>query len=435
MKDRRSCLHDVIPRAGGESIHTFAQASAWIPRINRGMTIFVCSLLFVTSGLNAAPPAPPQKTQSLEILQNKIEEEKAQQAKLSKQAKEAEKEIAAGKSKIIDLTANIRKNEDAQRALEKNVQELTTQEESLAKKLELDRGSMATTILGLERMRRVPPELLIVRPGAPLETAQTAMLLGNLLPALNQRAQKLSEDIEKLHQVQTKLADDRKSLLVTKADLDKQNSELSKMMAAREKEFKTANSAYRASASRAEQYAVEAKSLAELVARIEEDNKRTATLARDRADEERPAPAPRKKSSSGGKKAIKGLGKAIWPVNGRTIAQFGDQDEMGGAIKGIKIDTSAKAVVVTPLAGTVKYAGTFRNYGQLVIVEHNNGYHSLLAGLSRADVATGQSLNGGEPLGYMPGSSSQNGPLTLYYELRHDGEAIDPSNLFSELKS
>ncbi len=434
MRDRHSYLHDVIPRAGGESIHRFAQASPWVSRVTRGMTIFVCSLWLVTGSMNAAPPAPPQKTQSLEILQNKIEEEKAQQEKLSKQAKEAEKEIAAGKTKIIDLSANIRKNEDAQRDLEKNVQELTTQEDELVKKLELDRGSMATTILGLERMRRVPPELLIVRPGAPLETAQTAMLLGNLLPALSQRAQKLSEDIEKLHQVQTKLADDRKALLATKADLDKQNAELSKMMATREKEFKSANSAYRASASRAEQYAAEAQSLSELVARIEADNKRTAALAREHSPEERPAPAPRKKTSSGSK-AIKGLGKAIWPVSGRTIAQFGDQDEMGGTIKGIKIGASAKSIVVTPLAGTVKYAGTFRNYGQLVIVEHNNGYHSLLAGLSRADVATGQSLNGGEPLGYMPGSSSQSGPLTLYYELRHDGEAIDPSNLFSELKS
>lgn len=417
MKDRHSYRHDVIAR------------------INRGMTIFVFSLLLMTGAVHAAPPAPPQKTQSLEILQNKIEEEKARQAQLSKQAKDAEKDIAAGKTKIVDLSANIRKNEDAQRALEKNVQELVAQEESLTHKLEQDRGSMATTILGLERMRRVPPELLIVRPGAPLETAQTAMLLGNLLPALNRRAQKLSEDIEKLHQVQTKLADDRKALLATKADLEKQNAELAKMMAAREKEFKTAHSAYRASASRAEQYAAEAKSLAELVARIEEDNKRTTSLARERADEERPAPnKPRKKIASGGK-ALKGLGRAIWPVSGRTIAQFGDQDEMGGAVRGIKIGASAKSIVVTPLAGTVKYAGTFRNYGQLVIVEHNNGYHSLLAGLSRADVAIGQNLSGGEPLGYMPGSSSQNGPLTLYYELRHDGEAIDPSNLFSELKS
>lgn len=395
--------------------------------------LYVIATLLIAGAARAEPPVPPQKTQSLEILQGKIEDEKARQAQLSKQAKDAEKEIAAAKARIVDLAADVRKNEDAQRALEKNVQALSAQEKELAQRLERDRGSMAATVLGLERMRRVPPELLIVRPGAPLETAQTAMLLGNLLPALDQRAQKLTGDIEKLHQVQTQLAEDQKKLLATKADLERQNAELSKMMSAREKEFKGAHSAYRASASRAAQYAAEAQSLSELVARIEEDNRRTAALAPERTAEQ-PAPKPRKRGAPG-RKALKGLGKAIWPVSGRTIAQFGDQDELGGAIKGIKIGAAAKSIVVTPLAGTVKYAGTFRNYGQLVIVEHDNGYHSLLAGLSRADVATGQTLNGGEPLGYMPGSSSQSGPLTLYYELRHDGEAIDPSNLFSELKS
>ncbi len=393
--------------------------------------LFFIVVLLVAGPVRAEPPVPPQKTQSLEILQDKIATEKASQEKLSRQAKEAEKEIAAGKTKIVDLSTHIRKNEDAQRALEKNIQELTAQEEDLAQKLERDRGSIAATILGLERMRRVPPELLIVRPGAPLETAQTALLLGNMLPALDRRTQKLSADIESLHQVRTQLASDRKKLLATKADLDRQNAALRRMMAAREKEFKSANAAYRASAARAAQYATEARSLADLVARIEEDNRRTATLAPLQPDE--PAPRPRKRASAG--KTLKGLGDAIWPVSGRAIARFGDHDEMGGEIKGIKIGAAAQSIVVTPLSGTVKYAGTFRNYGQLVIVEHDKGYHSLLAGLSRADVAIGQKLKAGEPLGYMPGSSSQNGPLALYYELRHDGEAVDPSNLFSALKS
>lgn len=394
--------------------------------------LFVFAMVFMIGAAFAAPPVPPQKTKSLEILENKIEGEKAQQEKLSRQAKNAEKDIAAGKGKIIELTADIRKNETAQRALEKNIQELTAQEDVLAKNLEIDRGSMAATILGLERLRRVPPELLIVRPGAPLETAQTAMLLGHLLPALNQRALNLSQDLEKLHQLQDSLAKDHDVLLATKAELDKQNIALSKMMVAREKEFKTANTAYRASANRAAQFAAEAKSLSDLMARIEDDNKRSATApARDHTGKDLSTTKPRKKAA----KTIKGLGRAIWPVSGRTMAQFGDQDEMGSDIKGIKISALPRSIVVTPLAGTVKYAGTFRNYGQLVIVEHDNGYHSLLAGLARADVATGQSLNGGEPLGYMPASSSQGGSLTLYYELRHDGEAIDPSNLFSELKS
>jgi len=393
--------------------------------------VFFFVMVLTVPAFAESTPVPPQKTQSLEILKDKIATEEANQAKLSQKAKEAEKGIASAKSNMVDLSAQIRKNENSQRDLEKRVAALSIEEETLTKKLESDHGSMASTILALERMRRVPPELLIVRPGAPLETAQTALLLQNLLPALDKRAKAISQDLEKLRDVQKKLGEDRQELLATKSALDKQNAELAKLMDSREKEFKTANSAYRASAVRAERYAAEAQSLSELVARIEEDNRRTAADVEKPAEKEEPF-KPRKKKAA---PPLKGLSKGIWPVSGRTIARFGDQDEWGAEILGIKIGASPKAVVVTPLKGTVKYSGTFRNYGQLVIVDHDNGYHSLIAGLSQAQVAIGQSLKAGEPLGYMPSSSSQGDALTLYYELRRDGEAVDPAYLFADLKS
>ena len=391
--------------------------------------VFFFAMVLAVPAFAEGTPIPPQKTQSLEILRDKIAEEEAQKAKLSKQVRQNQKEIAAAKSDMVTLSAQIRKNEANQRTLEKRIQELTVEEEAITQKLESDHGSMAATILALERMRRVPPELLIVRPGAPLETAQTALLLQNLLPALDQRAQALSRDLGKLHDVQKQLESDQQSLLASKSELDKQNTELIRLMEQREKEFKATNSAYRASTARAEQYAAEAQSLSELVSRIEADNQPERTASFSQPEEHQPK--VRKKPAG----SLKGLSKGILPVNGRTIARFGDNDEMGAEIKGIKIGTAPKAVVVTPLKGTVKYSGTFRNYGQLVIVDHDNGYHSLIAGLSQAQVGIGQTLKAGEPLGYMPSSSSQDGLLTLYYELRRDGEPVDPAYLFADLKS
>ena len=386
-------------------------------------------MFFMASPAHAqqAPIIPPQKTQSLEILKNKLATEEEKKTQLAKQAKEAEKDIAATKSGMVDLSAKIRKNEDGLQTLEKRVQELSAQEQDLTKKLEADHGSMATTILALERMRRIPPELLIVRPGAPLETAQTALLLQNLLPALNQRAEALSHDIKNLNDVREKLASDQKKLLTTKADLEKQNKALADMMAKREKDFKSANAAYKSSTARAERIAAEAQSLTELVSRIEDDPAAPPVSVREHED-----PAPRKKQarSKAGRP-----GKGTWPVSGRALARYGDYDDMGAEIKGLKISAASKSIVIAPMQGTVKYAGTFRNYGHLVILDHANGYHSLIAGMSRPQVAIGQTIKAGEPLGYMPSSSSQDGPLTLYYELRRDGEPVDPSNLFSDLKS
>lgn len=392
----------------------------------RALVVLCLAIFIAIPALAGNTPIPPQKTQSLEILKEKMAAEEARKAALAKQAQQAEKDIAKTKTNMVDLGAKIRKNETNRQFLERRVQELTAQEKELSAKLEGDRGSMASTILGLERMRRVPPELLIVRPGAPLQTAQTALLLQNLLPALHQRAETLSQDIEKLNDIQEKLAKEQSQLLDAKKALDQQNTELSKLMAAREKEFKSANSEYRSSAAKAERYASEAQSLAELVSRIEDDNRRTVPEATQ-------APQTRKKAKAA--KPVKGLGKSILPVSGRMVARFGDYDELDGEIQGIRISAPAQAIVVTPMAGTVKYAGTFRNYGQIIIVEHTSGYHSLIAGMGRTNVGVGQSLKAGEPLGYMSSSSSQNDPLTLYYELRHDGEAIDPSYLFADLKS
>lgn len=390
---------------------------------------FFLAMIISAPAFAESVPVPPQKTQSIEILKDKIASEEAQQKKLSQKLKEAEKGIAAAKSDMATLSAQIRKNENGQRDLEKRVSALSEEEETLTKRLETDHGSIAGTILALERMRRVPPELLIVRPGAPLETAQTALLLQSMLPALNQRAQALARDLERLHEVQKKLDNDRQELLATKAALDKQNTELARLMDAREKEARSTNAAYRDSTVRAERFAAEAQSLSELVRRIEEDTRRTASAKEP--DSAEPFKPVKKRAVT----PLKGLGKGIWPVSGRTIAQFGDQDEMGGEVLGIKIGATPKAVVVTPLKGTIKYAGTFRNYGELVIVDHDNGYHSLIAGLSRAQVAIGQSLKAGDPLGYMPSSSSQATSQTLYYELRRDGQAVDPAYLFADLRS
>jgi len=73
----------------------------------------------------------------------------------------------------------------------------------------------------------------------------------------------------------------------------------------------------------------------------------------------------------------------------------------------------------------VMFRGPFRGYGEILIIEHGGGYHTLLAGLARTDVALGQWLLAGEPVGIMGPAS--NGSPELYFELRHDGQPIDPS--------
>jgi len=110
----------------------------------------------------------------------------------------------------------------------------------------------------------------------------------------------------------------------------------------------------------------------------------------------------------------------ILPVTGRTLAGFGSPQD-GTLSAGVTLAPAANAQVVAPATGRVAYAGTYRGYGQIVIVEHPGGWTSLVTGLARSDVAVGQNLVGGAPIGVA-------GPVrpAITLELRRAGEPVNP---------
>ena len=118
------------------------------------------------------------------------------------------------------------------------------------------------------------------------------------------------------------------------------------------------------------------------------------------------------------------------PAQGRRVLAFGDKTQFGGQSKGIVIETRSSAQITSPCDGWIVYAGEFRSYGQLLIINAGGGYHVLLAGLSQIDVQPGQFVLAAEPVGTMSGASAQaktqtNSPV-LYVEFRKDGRPIDP---------
>jgi septal ring factor EnvC (AmiA/AmiB activator) len=138
-----------------------------------------------------------------------------------------------------------------------------------------------------------------------------------------------------------------------------------------------------------------------------------------------PAPATLRPSPPPGIRAFPTVGASLTPpVLGRLATRFGEISAVGLNSKGISLATGAEAQVVAPFDGRVVFRGPFRGYGEILIIEHDGGYHSLLAGLGRTDAAVGQWLLAGEPVGIM-GPASDGNP-ELYLELRHGGEPIDP---------
>lgn len=122
------------------------------------------------------------------------------------------------------------------------------------------------------------------------------------------------------------------------------------------------------------------------------------------------------------------------PVSGTFTSRFGEEDSTGAALKGDILRTQSGAIVTSPADGTVLYAGPFRSYGQLLILDPGDDYHIVLAGMDRLNVKLGQRVLAGEPVGLMGEArlaSIAAGPMDgsereLYVEFRKDGTPVDP---------
>ena len=117
-------------------------------------------------------------------------------------------------------------------------------------------------------------------------------------------------------------------------------------------------------------------------------------------------------------------GTFAMPARGEVISGFDETTSLGLSTKGIVIETRSAAHIVAPYDGRIAFAGHFREYGLLLIIDHGEGYHTLLAGMGRIDVLIDQRVLAGEPVAVMH-SVADSAPH-LYVELRSDGHPINP---------
>lgn len=377
--------------------------------------VAIAVLLFIAS---------PVLAQDLGTVEQKLELSRTEQLKKDAEAKALREELDKAKKDSTILAAAIRKNEKELITLEDNITQMTGEQQQITVRLEADYGSIGNLILALQRLRRTPPEALIIRPGAPLQTAQTAMLLESILPAVSKRAEELSASLERLATLREQLDRDRETVLATRASLDEKRAALDKMLKDREKLYNTVEKDRAKAAKDVQRFAAEAESLRDLLSKLEQKKQQ----------DQKPAPGETRTASSK-PVTLPGLGKAQIPAEGIITVGYGETDAIGAKSEGLTIESRPASLVVAPMGGVVAFVGPFRDYGNMVIIEHKKDYHSLIAGLGKINVSEGDSVGAGEPVGSLPSSSSRGGKPALYYELRQKGRPVDPSSTFSGLKS
>ncbi len=350
-----------------------------------------------------SPSELASKENAFKGIQLDIEKQTKRLKELDQQKKAEQKKLAGLEKNIVPVAANIQKIEKDLSDIEVSITENLLKQSELKEMLFQNRHVLSNSLMAAIRLKRIPSETLFLQTAAPLKTVQTAMILERTAPQIKKRMTFLSNQYQELANLQQQMDVQKKQRETSLAQLQSQQTEIENMIAARQDAIKLTQSDFKDAKNRADKLSREAKSLKDLIAKI-----RIEVVQRP--------PPPENRSTS----------NHTWPVSGSIHTGYGVDDIYGAKTQGVKIKTRPNALVTAPIEGVIRFAGPFKRHGKIIIIEHQGGWHSLISGMERLDVAVGQSVKSGAPIGKMTMQNNTEG-LLLYYELRYKGNPINPS--------
>ena len=354
---------------------------------------------------------------------------------------------------LLDAGRQSQATETRMSRLEERLKTLDDSEAAIRKSLEARRGVIAEILAALQRMGRRPPPAVLVQPEDMLAVIRTSMLLGAVVPELRGEAETLASDLQELVRLRGQIASDRQGLQTDLAGWAREQQRLNGLVAARRARLAEVESGLGAERARAADLASQAKTLKDLVDRMEgevasarraEQDARNAELKELRETQQRFAAAGVRDPAKLAPKVrfAEARGDLPRPVAGRLMRGYNQPDGNGGTSRGLSFATRPKAVVSSPADGWVSFAGPFRSYGRLLIINAGDGYYLLLAGMDQINVEVGQFVLAGEPVGNMgdgggPGAAADADPAdpVLYVEFKKDGGSIDPEPWWAKAPS
>jgi septal ring factor EnvC (AmiA/AmiB activator) len=363
------------------------------------------------------------------------------QTKLKHEIETISADRAALNQQLIDTAARVRDVEANIDAAQARLQPLDEREHVFQTSLDERRTVIVEILAALQRIGRQPPPALMVRPEDALQAVRTAIMLGAVVPEMRIQADALAGDLTELLRVRKDIFAERERLSNDLGVLAYEQLRENMLVDERQKKQAVAEQALDAQRQHATDLSHQVDNLKDLIAKLEQglDSATRESRHEARAIEEdatRPDLAalkdPGRLSPAVAFAATRGHLRL--PVNGVRIREFGASDGTSGTQKGLSIAAHSGAEITAPCDGWVVYAGPFRSYGQLLILNAGGGYHVLLAGMERISVDLGQFVLTGEPVAVMGGGSQVSAAVAtgakqpvLYVEFRKDGTPIDPS--------
>lgn len=394
------------------------------------------------AGAAVAQPQTPEldpaadkarREETLRTLEQAIQSAAESRGRLDREIAELKGDRAKLDKALIDAAAGAQATEARMAATEARLTTLDASESGLRRSLDARRGVIGEILAALQRMGRRPPPAVLVRPEDVLAAVRTSMLLGALVPELRGEAETLAADLGELVRLKGLIREEQEALRRDIAGWAGESARLKALVEARQARLGEVERQAATERDKAAALGAEARTLRELLDKTEEG--RRAVDAQAQAMRERFAAAARDPARLAPKVSFaETRGVLPLPASGQVVRAFGAPDGGGGTTRGVALSTRPRAIVTAPADGWVSFAGPFRSYGRLLILNAGDGYYLLLAGMDQISVDVGQFVLAGEPVAMMgagpsasppPGLPATSDPV-LYVEFRKDGGSIDP---------
>ncbi|WP_320201096.1 murein hydrolase activator EnvC family protein [Agrobacterium sp. rho-13.3] len=400
--------------------------------------------------LDALEKRRDQNRQDLQELVDSIglSEDKSRQmqesiAALNLDTTRIKDELIASAQRRKDLEAKINDGED-------RLAKLGIRDDEVKASLRERRGVLAEVLAALQRMGRNPPPALLVSPEDALASVRSAILLGAVVPGIRGETDKLVSALKELTDVRQAIAGEKEQLTTAMTSSLEEEKRLDLLRIENEKRNRQTASDLEAERKRSEELASKATSLEGLVASLENEissvrdakeqerleEERMAALSqseRDKVQAQTEAGMPDKNRIAPAYPFSSLKGKLVLPVSGDVLRRFGDADGTGHFSKGMVVATGPEALVTAPADGFVVFAGEFRSYGRMIILNAGDGYHLVLTGMDNVRTRQGMFVFSGEPIASMGAKRVASAAAlaletdrpTLYIEFRKDGVPVD----------
>lgn len=359
-----------------------------------------------------------------------IQKEEAAAAKLRKQQQKLDDALAL-------LQEQAGKVADEQSTLEAELERLETEQVALLdrrnvtkKRLNNNAEELEDVLRALQRLSMAPSEMLLILHENPAAAGRAGQLLSGLYKRHNDHVAELRRNLAELTSLRQQLKRTGVTLTSQRQALKEKQADLESITAKKQAVLRKNQQALQERQRAVLGLANQVDSIENLLSAIDDELRNLPKPSKfplrqlygpQRIVEFKPKQSKPERIKTASPFTGSSRGKFALPVVGKVTENYGDVVQ-GIAQKGLRFKTRRGSLVRSPGKGKVVYAGEFRAYGRIVIVDHGRHYHSVLGNLASVDVALGERLKAGDPIGKTGGN--------FYLELRHRGKPVNPSTQF-----